>query len=106
MDISINYYINFQKLFIDLYEKSEFFLKEEKEQVKHYNDIINFKEEFNSAFEINLEESIYCGDEIVFVFSCNFDESNESCNYISTADYIITYDIKLDEFIGCEYEQG
>ncbi|QQO97011.1 hypothetical protein Nekkels1_12 [Cellulophaga phage Nekkels_1] len=106
MENSINKYIDFNSLFLELYNEQEDILIEERIQADHFDRILKFKEQSYSEFEIMIEECSYDTKEIVFVFAYDFDDSNEDCSQSTTADYVIVYDTILDEFTSCDYEQG
>ena len=106
MESHINNYINFQKLFLDLFEEQEEILIQEQYQAEHFKKILDFKKYAYKDFEIFTEECDYDTKKIVFWFSHNFNDANESCNQSTTADYVIVYDIYLTEFTSCNYKQG
>lgn len=106
MEAQINNYIDFEKLFLDLFEAQEEILIEEQYQAEHFKQILDFKNKAYNDFEIMTEECDYDSKKIVFWFTHNFNDANESCNQSTTADYVIIYDTILDEFTSCDYEQG
>ena len=57
MDLEINNYIDFRKLFIDLYKEQEDILEEHKYEADHYKEIIDFKEQAFNEFELLEDES-------------------------------------------------
>lgn len=106
MEARINNYIDFGKLFLDLFKEQEEILIEEQYQAEHCKQILDFKAHAYKEFELLLDECDYSDKEIVFVFGYDFNDANESCNQSTTADYVIVYDNILGEFTSCEYEQG
>lgn len=106
MEAQINNYIEFGKLFLDLYNEQEEILKEEQYQAEHFKKILDFKQHAYNEFGIMTEECDYDFKKIVFWFTYDFNDANESCNQSTTADYVIVYDTILDEFVSCDYEQG
>lgn len=107
MNLEINKYIDFSGLFNHLYDTSKNSLEEHKYEAKHFFDILEFKEKgIIDSFEINIDECEVSDENILFVFTCDFGDSNESCNQSTTADYFISFDCVLEEFNSCEYEQG
>jgi hypothetical protein len=106
MEKSINNYIDFGKLFLDLYNEQEEILIAERIQADHFERILQFKQHAYKEFEIIPEECDYDSKKIVFFFGYDFNDANESCNQSTTADYVIIYDTILDEFTSCDYEQG
>lgn len=106
MEAQINNYIDFGKLFLDLYNEQEEILIAERIQADHFERILQFKQHAHKHFEIIPEECDYDSKKIVFFFGYDFNDANESCNQSTTADYVIIYDTILDEFTSCDYEQG
>ena len=106
MEAEINNYIDFKKLFLDLFEMQEDTLKEHMCEVEHYKKILDFKKQAYQEFEIINEECDYDSKKIVFSFGYDFGDTNERCNQSTTADYVIVYDTILDEFESLDYEQG
>jgi hypothetical protein len=53
-----------------------------------------------------IEESEFNDYEIIFIFGFNFNDSNESCNQSSSANYCFVYDRIFESFIDASYEQG
>lgn len=106
MDNTINNYIDFGKLFLDLYNEQEEILIEERIQAEHFEKILQFKQHAYKDFEIMPEECNYDTKEIVFFFGYDFDDANESYNQSTTADYVIVYNTILEEFTSCDYDQG
>jgi len=106
MDLEINDYIDFRKLFIDLYKEQEDILEEHKYEADHYKEIIDFKEQAFNEFELLEDESEFSDKEIVFDFGMCLGGANESDNRNASANFVIVYDRILDDFTSCEYEQG
>lgn len=106
MEIQINEYIDFGKLFNDLYNQQLEVLEEHKYEADHYRLIVDFKQYHFSDFTLETEECDYDSNHITFVFGMSFNDANESDPQGSSADYCIIYDCILDEFTSCEYEQG
>ena len=104
--IDINDYIDFKKLFIDLYKNQKDLLEEYKDEVEHFKKIIDFNNRAFNEFELIQESSSLSDKEIVFYFGLCLGGANESNNEDAYANFIIRYDRTLNEFISCEYEQG
>lgn len=104
--MEINNFIDFSKLFLDLFKEQEEILIKEQYQAEHFKQILDFKNKAYDDFEIMIEECFYDTKEIIFWFTYDFNDANESCNRITSIDYIIVYDLTLEEFTSCEYDQG
>ena len=105
MELKINNYIDFNKLFDNLFKENEYELIEYQYEAQHFGTIIKFniiKDEFN----IVLDECELDSKNITFVFDKDFNDANESNNQSTTASYVIMFDRILDEFSLCHYEQG
>jgi len=106
MELDIKYYIDFKKLFVDLYNLHESYLMQHRADNKVYMDIINFYEKNSSDFDICNDECEIDDFNIIFVFGYDFNDANESCTQSTTANYVIVFDKSIDEFSECNYEQG
>jgi len=106
MELDIKYYVDFTRLFVDLYVLHETELMQYRAVNEVYMNIINFYEKHSKDFEILSDECQINDEEIVFVFAYDFDDANESCMQNSTADYTIIFNNNTNTFINCIYEQG
>ena len=106
MNVQINEYIDFGKLFNDLYSEQLEILEQHKFEADHYKQILDFKQYHFSEFTLQVDECDYDSKRIFFVFGMSFNDANESDSQSTTADCCIIYDCILDEFTSYEYEQG
>jgi hypothetical protein len=106
MDLEINNYIDFNKLFNDLFKENEDELIEYQYEAEHFGKILQFNYIAKEKFDLVLDECELDGSTITFVYEHDFNDANESNNQSTTASYVIMYDRILDEFSECYYEQG
>lgn len=106
MIVEINNYIDFGRLFDDLYKLHESDLHEYQYEADHYKRLIEFYSVDKAKFELMVNECQLNDTDIVFFFGYDFNDANESNNQSTTADYTIVYDTLLEEFTRCDYEQG
>ena len=113
MEININEYIDYERLFNDLYFEQKDVLFENENNIGLYDELMDFviqqEHKINNHeqfFEIIHEECLVDDNKFVIVFSIGFDDASESNPQSSTADYIIVYDRDISEFIICDYQQG
>lgn len=103
----INKFIDFNGLFIKLYEDHKDELEFHKFEADHFNRLFEFyKHGGPNSFEIQTDECELTDTEINFVFGMVLEQPNESTSYVATANYFITYNRILKEFTICDYEQG
>ena len=103
--IEINSYIDFKKLFYDLYKQEEDNIIDNHIENNNLGLIMQFSAD-DREFELMIEESQFTDKEIVFVFGYDYNDANESCTQSTTADYVIIYDRINEEFVDAEYNQG
>lgn len=106
MEININEYIDFEKLFSDLYKQNENDLYEYQYEATHYQTLLNFYALYKEKAKLVLEECSLNDNEIVFVYGYEHNDANESDTQSTWESWYITYDTILDEFSSCEYDNG
>jgi len=105
--IEINKYIDFDKLFMDLYnDHSDNILNYEKYESIIYKELLKFYLTAKKNFDLILDECQLTDKEIIFIYGLDFSDANESCNQSTTASYVIIFSRVDDDFTACEYEQG
>jgi len=106
MDIEITSYIDFSKLFADLFNYHENDLIEYQYESETYSNLLKFNASARNSFDLIIDECELSDKTISFIFGYDFNDANESNTQSSSADYHIIYDRILDEFTDCIYSQG
>ena len=104
--LEINNYVDFNRLFKDLFEQQKDSLIEYKHEVEHCQKILYFIENMKIEFELMLSECELNDNEILFSFGHFGNDANESNTQSSYARVDITFDISVDEFSEYYEEQG
>ena len=104
--IEINNYIDFSKLFFDLYKECEDAIVDDHIENMSLGLLMQFMAVHKDEFEIMTEECQFSDKDIIFVFGYDFGDANEGCNQSTTADYVFVYDRLLEQFVDAEYNQG
>lgn len=105
MNLQINNYIDFDKLFIALVEECKEDLIEHQHEASHYKDILLFFGLEKSSYEIEPLECELSDKQICFSYLKENNDANESNNQNSVDMVLIIYDIILSEFTVCEVER-
>ncbi len=74
--------------------------------VEAYKKLFDFHCNAKKDFELIEDECELSDEKIVFVFGYNFNDANESCTQSTTAEYVIVFTRRDDDFTSCDYQQG
>lgn len=104
--MKINDYIDFEKLFLDCIKENKDYMYDYQNDNIIYTNVLNFYNNGKLQFPIDAEESELRDDVIIFVFSEDYNDANESNNQSSWSSVQIVYNRNMELFTDYEYEAG
>lgn len=104
--IELNNYIDFIKLFNDLYIENEDKIIDDKIENECLGLLLQFNAIHKNIFELVVEESQFNDREIIFFFEHYNNDANESDTQGTSEYYYFVYDRNLEFFSDASYDQG
>jgi len=104
METNINDFIDFKGLFESFFKEFEQDLKSGLFEVDHFRQILDFKNNQYSTFEIGSNECEFNEFDVVFVFSICTNQATESNPQGDWSIVTIVFDLQLEEFTSFDIE--